>query len=176
MVKILKFLGYFFFFLLALMFFMPKVSAYYYAEQELHKHQVILSNEEIEDKGLSLSVNNIDVSFQAIETAKIESFDAKLFLVYNTLTLKNIELASIAASFFPVKVDNVTIKYTLLNPLKIVAHSSGEFGEAKAEVHLLDRNASALIKPSKLMLQKHRKTLSMMKKQANGEYAYVKTF
>jgi len=158
------------------MFFMPKVSTYYYAEQKLNKYQVILSNEEIMDNGLSLSVNNIDVSFEEIETAKIESFNAKLFLVYNAITLKNIQLASIAASFLPVKVDSVTIKYTLLDPLKIVAHSSGEFGEAKAEIHLLDRNASALIKPSKLMLQKHGKTLSMMKKQVNGEYVYVKTF
>ena len=176
MVKIIKFFGYFFFFILALMFFMPKMNVYYYAEQELKKHQVIVSNEEIADKGLSLSVKNMDVSFKEIESAKVENFEVELFFLYNSITASNIELASIAASFFPTKVDKIDIKYTVLNPLKIVAEANGEFGEATAELSILDRNISTVMKPSKLMLQKHSKTLSMMKKQANGEYIYVKTF
>ena len=176
MVRILRVGGYIAFFILALMYFMPKISSYYYVEQELEKHKIVLSHEEVLDKGFSLQLNHVDVSFDSIESASIESANVKFFVAYNSIDIHNITLESIVASFFPLYIKDAKISYSIFAPLKVIAKANGDFGSASAEIYFLDKNISAVIKPSKLMLQKYRRTLSMMKKQENGEYVYDKTF
>lgn len=176
MVRVLKVVGYFSFFLLALMYFMPKVSSYYYLEQELEKYKVVLSDEEVVDNGFSLQLNHVEVSFDSIESASIQSANVKLFIAYNSIHIQNITLESIVSSFFPLHIKDAKISYSIFEPLKVIAKANGDFGSASAEIYFLDKNISAIIRPSKLMSQKYKRTLSMMKKQANGEYVYDKTF
>jgi len=176
MVKIFKFLGYVLFFLGALVFFMPKSSTYYYVEHELKKHKIIFSKEELVDNGLSLQVNNSSLSYDGIDVAEIKRMNVKIFGLYNSIKIEDIILTSFASSFLPIKIDSLELSYTIVNPLQVNAYASGEFGSAQAMLYILDRNVSAVVIPSKLMLQKHKKTLSMMKKQKNGEYNYDKTF
>ena len=176
MVKILKLLAYIFFFILALIYFMPKESVYYYLEKELLLNKVVLSGEEIEDSGFSLQLNNSKVSYDSIESADVENINIKIFLVYNSLSVSNVRLLDVASSFVPLHVDTINIKYTIFNPLNIVAESNGEFGQASAEVNILDRNISMVLKPSPLMLKKYSATLRNLKKNKAGEYKYEKTF
>jgi len=176
MVKLSKLLAYIFFFILALIYFMPKESVYYYLEKELLLNKVVLSDEEIEDSGFSLQLNNSKVSYDSIESADVENINIKIFLVYNSLSVSNVKLLDVASSFVPLHIDNINIKYTIFNPLNIVAESNGEFGQANAEVNILDRNMSVVLKPSQLMLKKYRATLRNLKKNEAGEYRYEKTF
>ncbi|MFT5659645.1 MAG: hypothetical protein ACI9TV_000267 [Sulfurimonas sp.] len=176
MVRILKVGGYITFFILALMYFMPKVSSYYYVEQELEKHKIILSHEEVLDNGFSLQLNHVDVSFDSIESASIQSVKVKVFVAYNSIYIEDITLESILGSFFPLHIKDAEMSYSIFKPLEVMAKANGDFGSASAEIHLLDRNISATIRPSKLMLQKYKRTLLMMKKQENGEYIYDKAF
>jgi hypothetical protein len=97
-------------------------------------------------------------------------------LAYNSVKLTNIKLSSLVESYLPSKIDSLNITYTIFNPLYITADGVGEFGEASAEVNLLDRNASVVLKPSKVMFTKYKKSLRMFKKSKNGEYVYAKTF
>ena len=176
MVKLSKLLAYIFFFILALIYFMPKESVYYYLEKELQKQKVILSDEEIIDSGFSLQLNNTKLSYASIESANVENINIKMFLVYNSLSVSNVKLLDVASSFVPLQIDAISIKYTILNPLNIVAESNGEFGQANAKVNILDRNISIVLKPSQLMLKKYRATLRNLKKNKAGEYKYEKTF
>ena len=176
MVKISKPLAYFLFFILALVYFMPKESIYYYLEKELAQEKVILSGEEIVDSGFSLQLNSVKVSYDSIESANVENINLKMFLLYNSLSVSNVKLLDVASSFVPLKIDTINIKYTVFNPLKIVGESDGEFGQANAEVNILDRNISIVLKPSELMLKKYRATLRNLKKNEAGEYKYEKTF
>ncbi len=176
MVKLSKLLAYIFFFILALIYFMPKESVYYYLEKELQKQKVILSDEEIIDSGFSLQLNNTKLSYDSIESANVENINIKIFLVYNSLSVSNVKLLDVASSFVPLQIDAINIKYTILNPLNIVAESNGEFGQANAKVNILDRNISIVLKPSQLMLKKYRATLRNLKKNKAGEYKYEKTF
>jgi len=176
MVKVLKFLAYILFFIVMIIYFMPKSNLYYFAEQELEKNKVIFSNEEIKDNGLSLNIDNIDVSFEGIESANVQSVNLKTFLVYNSLNVENIKLSDMAASFVPLVIENVNVSYSILNPLNVVASANGEFGEASAAFNILDSNLSILLMPSPLMLKKYKNTLRQMKKNESGEYVYVKTF
>lgn len=176
MVKLLKLLAYVIFFILALIYFIPKESVYYYLEKELLQEKVVLSGEEIVDSGFSLQLNNAKVSYDSIESADVENINIKMFLVYNSLSVRNVKLLDVASSFVPLKIDLIDIKYTIFNPLNIVAESNGEFGQANAKVNILDRNISIVLKPSKVMLQKYKTTLRNLKKNKAGEYKYEKTF
>jgi len=176
MVKLLKLLAYVIFFIAALIYFIPKESVYYYLEKELLQEKIILSGEEIIDSGYSLQLNNAKVSYDSIESANVEDINIKIFLVYNSLSVSNVKLLDIASSFVPVKIDTINIKYTIFNPLNVVAESNGEFGQANAEVNILDRTISIVLKPSKLMLKKYKATLRSLKKNKAGEYKYEKTF
>ena len=176
MVKLSKLITYIIFFILALVFFIPKASVYYFTEKELLKEKVILSDEEIVNSGFSLQLNHTKVSYNSIESANVESINVKMFLLYNSLSVSNIELTSMASSFVPLHIDNLDVSYTIFNPLNIIAKADGEFGEATAEVNILDRNMSVVLVPSEQMLKKYRGTLRNLKKNENGEYEYDKTF
>ena len=78
MVKILKPFLYMVFFIIALIFFIPKISTYYYVEHELKKHKVILSGEEAIDNGLSLELHHVNVSYDAIQSAKVENININI--------------------------------------------------------------------------------------------------
>ncbi len=176
MVKIVKFFGYVAFFLLALMYFTPKESVYYFAEHELKNFKVIVSNEEIIDKGFTLELSNLDVYFESIESAKIDKMDVALFGLYDKIEAQNIVLSSVASSFIPVKITQINILYSVIDPLHVKLNAVGEFGEVHGVVSVLDRNASLILKPSKLMRTSYRKTLRNLRKKADGEYEYVQNF
>ncbi len=176
MVKILKFLAYVLFFILALIYFMPKASIYYLVEKKLQENKIILSHESVIDNGFSLKLKNADISYNSIESATVKEIDIKMLIFYNSFSVENIELSSIASSFVPLRIKSLDVKYTVLNPLNIVAKASGEFGEANANLNILDKNITILLTPSKQMLQKYKTTLSNFSKNQSGEYEYVKTF
>ena len=176
MVKISRLLAYIFFFILALVYFMPKESVYYYLEKKLLQEKVILSGEDINDNGFSLELKNSSVSYDSIQSANIEDINLKIFGIYNSLSIQNIELSGIVSSFTPLIIDTIDVSYTIFNPLNIVATASGEFGEASANISILDKNISVLLIPSDLMFKKYKSTLRNLKKNQNGEYEYDKTF
>ena len=176
MVKTLKFFGYMVFFVLALMYFTPKVALYYFAENQLKHYGIIITDESVKDKGFTLSLEDAVVTIKAIESAKIKDINIALFALYNNLSIKDITLASTAASFVPTDVDVVDISYSIFNPLNIIATSKGGFGEAQAKVDLLERKLMVKLKPSKIMVKKYRSTLRNLKKSKEGGYEYAKTF
>ncbi len=176
MVKILKIFAYSLFFILALIYFVPKVNLYHYIETKLQSQKVIFSNEEIKDNSFSLSINNIEVSYESIQSANIQSIEIHMFLLYNSISLKNIELSSVISSFIPLHIDSVEVKYSIFNPMNLVINASGEFGEAKGKFSILDRNLTMQIEPSELMLKGYKSTLNNLSKNETGEYSYDKTF
>lgn len=176
MVKLVKILGFSFFFMSVLIYSLPKVSLYYALEKELELHKVVSSNEEVMDKGFYLALENLSPTYDAIEVANIQSVTMVFFIFYNTISAKNIDLTGMATSFIPTHIDTLSITYSFLNPLYIVGDSQGEFGVANAKIDLLDRRLTLILQPSKLMLQKYRRTLGKLQKNKDGEYTYEKTF
>ena len=176
MVKILKILAYIVFFFLMLIYFMPKENIYFYAEHELQKFDVVIAHEKVIDDGVGLKLEDASVYVKDIKSANVGEVDVSIFGVYNHIFAKNINLTSTASSFLPLKVALVSIGYTIMNPLKVVIFAKGDFGELRGDVNLLDRNATMLLYPSKIMKSRYRSTLRNFKKTVNGEYEYVQTF
>jgi hypothetical protein len=176
MVKIVKFFGYVAFFMLSLMYFTPKESIYYFAEQTLKNYKVVISDEAVIDRGFTLRLEHLDVYVESIESAKIDEVEIALFGLYNKVEAKNIFLSSVAASFLPVKIDDIQIVYSVLSPLKATLNAVGEFGEVHGVVNIKEKKVVLVLKPSKLMRSRYTKTLRNLRKTADGEYEYVKNF
>jgi len=174
MVKLLKFLSYSLLFIIALIYFIPKISIYYFLETELKKFDTIVSKEELIDTGYSLKVKDATISLKSVDTAKISELDAKLFIVYNMINVNNIYLSSVASTYVPLKIENLKILYTVINPINLEAKAYGEFGEIYARVNLLESTLYVRLTPSKLMLKKYQRTLKMFKKSKKGLYIYEK--
>lgn len=172
--KMTKFLGYSLFFILALICFTPKVSVYYFLETMLVPHAVTINSEAVIDNAFTLSINHANISVQSIESATIAETNVKIFAFYNRIEFKDITLSSAVQAFIPRHVESADIRYTLLNPLNVVAKINGTFGEADVKFNLLERALHLKVKPSDLMLKEYKSTLQNMSKNENGEYVYDK--
>ncbi len=174
--KLLMFLGYTLFFMAALIYFTPKISIYYFLEQELKTEGVVISAEEAHDGGFSLVLSHADISFKGVDSAKVEKLEVSIFELYNAINVQGIVLSSAAESFIPLKVDRADVTYTVLNPLHVTGEAEGEFGSLEVEYSILDNSVHIELEPSKLMLKSHTSTLSNLSKSEDGGYVYDKTF
>ena len=174
--RIILLFGYPLFFILSLMYFTPKQSVYYFIEKELKTYDVIISNEEVKDNGFTLNLENADLFVKSIKSASAKAVNVKVFVLYNSITLNDITLSNFAASFVPLKIDELSVAYSLLNPLKIKAYGIGEFGEAGAAFNLLDRTLHIEIEPSDKMKKEYKNSMRQLKKSEDGGYSYDQTF
>jgi len=176
MKKIALFILYTILFIGALLFFTPKESLYYYGEEQLKPLGVVLGYEEAVDHGFTLEIQHAKLYVQKIKSANIGSIDIGLFLLYNSVTVNNVVLDKTFEQFFPPLVEHVTITQSIFNPLNVNAKAVGDFGEATATVDLLERKASVVLKPSKIMLSRYKNTLRQLKKSKEGDYRYEYKF
>lgn len=172
MVKTVKLFLYLLIFLSSLVYFFPKVNGYYFLEHTLAKKRVVLSKEQVVDNGFSLEIKHATVSYEAIKSASVSDIDVKIFGLYNSVTVENVKLLDIASSFIPLKIYNIYVGYTLINPLNIVGDAQGEFGVLHFTLNIVQKKLKVVLKPSKLMLRRYRNTLRYMHKNSNGEYIY----
>ena len=172
MKKIALILFYIVFFLAALLFFTPKESIYYYGEEQLKPLGVILAQEEAVDTGFSLKIEHAKLYVQKIKSANIALIELTLLGVYNTVSVENIVLDKTFEQFFPPLVEHLEVTQSILAPVKVSATAHGDFGTAAASVHLVDRNGTVLLTPSKMMRSRYKNTLRQLKRTKTGDYRY----
>ena len=174
--RISLFFAYSIFFILALMYFTPKKSLYFLFERELKTYDVIISNEDVKDNGFTLDLHNADFYAKSIKSANVKEINLNIFGLYNSLSLNDISLSSAAASFVPLHIDELSVSYSIFNPLNITAFGVGEFGEAEATFSILDRALHLDIQPSQTMIKQYKNSMRQLKKSEDGGYSYDKTF
>jgi hypothetical protein len=174
--RFLRFFAYFAFFILALIFFAPKLSMYYFLENELKSYDVIISGETLKDEGINLNIQNAQVFVKSIESANIKECDVTLLFFYNSILAKDITLSQSAKSFVPLKIQELEVSYTILNPLHIKVHATGEFGNAEALVNILERTAHVDLQASEMMSKGYKNSLREFKKSEDGGFTYDKAF
>ncbi len=174
--KIVAFFAYALFFILALMYFTPKTSLYHTLEKELKKYDLVISDETLEDRGFSLDVNDLSVYVKGVDSASVQNVNVKAFVLYNSINVQNVTLSSVAATFIPIKVDELSVTYSIFNPLNVTAEASGAFGEAKGTFNVLERTLSLNVIPSEEMSKSYKNSMNKMKKNEDGSYGYDKTF
>ncbi len=176
MKKLMKFFAYVLFFIIALMYFTPKVSFFYLLEEQLKPYGVIISSEKLSDRGFSLDIDDAVISYKSIESAQVSNANIKIFVLYNSIKVKDVKLSSTVSSFVPLSVYSANIVYSVLDPFYVKGKLEGEFGEADITYEIAQKRVNIVLRPSKLMLNRYKSTLKDFKQDENGEYVYEKTF
>jgi hypothetical protein len=174
--KLLRFFAYLAFFVLALIYFAPKESIYYLLENELKNYSVIISDETLTDKGVSLTIQNAALYVKSIESAKIQNCDVTFLLLYNSINARDIMLSESVKSLVPLKIESLAFTQSIFDPLHVNIHAVGDFGEAKGNVNLLERSVHIELIASDLMQKEYKNALREFKKSEDGGLFYDKAF
>ncbi|MDD2888431.1 MAG: hypothetical protein PHY66_11545 [Aliarcobacter sp.] len=175
MKKILKLFLYLFVFIVFFIIFLPKESFYNLLEKELEKNQIVVSNETKKENPFSFSVMNADIFYQGINMAKVDEITFKTYLLQTKVTIKNINFLDTLSSFAPTPINEIVLKYSILDVNKINIKSNGTFGELSGDINILKREVRIELNASSLMKSSYSKLLKYMKFE-NERYVYEYKF
>ena len=139
-----RIVGGFFLTLILLWLFAPKQELYYLLEKSLKEKNIVISNEEFQDKWYGFKITNANIYVSGIKMAEMAELDFNFFLLYNTLTIHSVAIDSSFANIVPKNIDKLLAKYSIVKPLKIKLDGEGSFGVLKGDVNLLKRKIEVL--------------------------------
>lgn len=175
MVRVLKYLFYLIFFIFVLIYFLPKENIYFYAEKLLEKEKIVLSSEKVKDKGFCLSITDAIFSYESIEVANVKKLSINIFALYNSIKVDGVELTKAMGNYLPQNINEITIRYSIINPLFVTIQASGEFGNLSGDIDIYNAKMSLKLTPSNIMKNKYKNSLKYFKKDSSGEYHYDKS-
>ncbi len=162
--------------IVAIMLLSPKINLYYQFERLIEPYGVILSDEEVKDRGFRLEIKDAVLYVKQIESAKIERIRVHAFVLYNLIEIKTVRLSSAFEQFVPTEVQRVSVQYSILDPLRVTVNVVGDFGAAEGEFILREQLFKMTLQPSKLMKTRYRSTLNKLTQDEAGGYIYESHF
>jgi hypothetical protein len=129
----------FFLLIILLWVFAPKQELYYLLEQKLKEKNIIISNETVKDTWFGVNIKNADIYVKGIKMAKVDNFQLNIFFLYNSVEAENISMDSSLEAIAPKSIDELKIKYSIIDPLHVTIDSLGSFGTASGFVELKEK-------------------------------------
>lgn len=168
---ILKTLVYFLFFIFSLLIFLPKEQFYYFLEKQLSTKSIIVSNEIVDEKLFGINIKDAQLYYDGINFALVNNIDMTTFLFYNSVNFDSLRVSKSFSNFLPSNIDNLKLKYSILDFSSIKILSKGDFGEFEGKISIFDNKIIGELKPSNIMKTKYSNLLRRFKK-VNGKYIY----
>ena len=163
-----RIIGGFFLLLLLLWLFAPKVELYYLLEKNLKKEGIIISNESLQDTWFGLSIKNADIYVKGANMVHINELKLNIFFFYNTLHIKTLTTDAIVHNVAPKEIEDVSITYSILKPLKATLKGIGSFGTVEGQVELIKKHVTVLFPVAKDI----RAFKKFLTKDAKGVWKY----
>jgi hypothetical protein len=132
--------------LVATVIFAPKKSLYYFLESKLESSGIILSNEILDPNPLGLTVKEGNLYMEGTHIADIESISIVTLLLYNGMTVSNLNPTDDIKKIVPMSISEIDFKYVVWNPLKISIKISGDVGDVDGEVDLIEKRLTLRFK------------------------------
>lgn len=173
--KILKKLGWILLFIYLIIAFFPKENLFYLAEDKLKNYNIVLNHERLKDRLILFKIEQSSVYYDGLHVGDVRTLDTFIGLFYNQISLKNANFSENLRQFVPNKIDNLTIKSTILYPIKLWINGNGDFGEISGFFDLYKKKLKLILKPNKNVLTKYSSIVKEFKK-INNEYVYEKNF
>lgn len=136
----MKRLLYIFYILIIIIILIPKEKMYFSLEKILGDYHLSLSNESIHNRFIYIDVDNAQVLLDKLPVATVENMQFLPWIVYNRFSISNIEALPQFKTFFPGKVENVALIYTIFHPLSLKIVANGDFGQCRGDTDLLNRH------------------------------------
>jgi len=117
----------------------PKEKIYYTFESILAKNHIFLTGESINDYFFYLDADNASVVLDHLNVASVEHIRLSAWLLLNRLTISNVVVSPQYRTFFPGKIDEIVVSYSILHPLSLQIHGQGDFGECNGMVDMIEQ-------------------------------------
>ena len=114
--------------LFSLAVFAPKRELYYLLEAYLLRQDIIIDNEEIESGLFTLKLRHPELYIKGIKVANIKEVSLLTLLFYSTISAREIKTDASFQNWVPEKIDVVSLRYQVLNPMNITLKARGSFG------------------------------------------------
>lgn len=162
-------------FIFSIMIFLPKESIYNFAEKQLVKNEIIISNEKKEETSFSLLLSDANIYYQGINVANVNKASITSYLFYTKISIKTVKLLDSLESMAPTPINNIELSYSVLDYQKAKIKGSGAFGKISGNIDLINRVAYIELEASKKMKSSYSKILRNMKLK-EGRYIYEYRF
>lgn len=126
----------------------PKEKMFYTLEGVLAENQIFLSNETLNNRLISLDIDDTQVMADHLNVALIKQMRLIPWIVYNRFSMSEIEVSPQFRTFFPGKVDNVLVSYSILHPLSLNIRANGDFGSCEGSADLITRAVRIVFTPT----------------------------
>lgn len=126
-----------FYILLIVVILLPKEKFYFSMETLLAEYHLFINHEVLTDRFLYLDAENGEILIDNQAVASIEKIRISPWIFFNRLSVSNLSVLPLYRSFFPGKIDTVTMTYSLLNPLEIAIQGEGDFGRFRGGYDLM---------------------------------------
>ena len=124
---ILKYISVFILFIYMLLIFLPKENLYYFALEKLAEDKIELTNTKVQDKYISLILENTNIKYEKIKVASIENIEIKSLLFQTNIIIDNLKVQKSLKKFLPYDMKSIKITHSILNPLVIDIKLSKQF-------------------------------------------------
>lgn len=117
----------------------PKEKIYYTFESILSENHIFLTGESVSDYFFYLDADNASVVLDHLNVASIEHIRLSAWVLVNRLTISNIVVSPQYRTFFPGKIDEIVVSYSILHPLSLQIHGQGDFGECNGMIDMIEQ-------------------------------------
>ncbi len=170
--KIILFLVLSIAFVLIFAFFLPKKNLFYFVQKELSSLHVTCNAKNIQENGYHLKIQNGILYIDGVDLLRWKESVSSIYLLHNKVILKGIHLSDLAKDFLPLNIQNIQLRYTVFDPLRLSLKGYGDFGKAQGYVDLIHKKVFLNVSPSQQMQRKYYKTLRYLHKDKQGEFQY----
>ena len=117
---------------IGILVFMPKDNLYYTIQKYLSKENIYI-NSDIKNS-FNLNLKNGDIYENGVNFAKFQQIKIYPFIIFNQIKAKNITI-----EFQNLKINNLKITYSIINPIKIYIKGISNFGKIEGEINLIKK-------------------------------------
>jgi tRNA A37 threonylcarbamoyladenosine dehydratase len=168
--KFFQIISYIVLFILLLVAFLPKENLYYFALEELKKYDLLVKNETIKDGYYDFAINDADFVLKGIDAVGVKSIHISTMFVSSKVDITNVSVDQSLRQFVPSKLETLSIKHVITNPLIIDITLSAKEIKGYGIFNILEKKLVVFLSPSKKFVRDYKKLLRKAKKQSNGEY------
>lgn len=158
-------------FILSLLVFSPKEGLYNLAQEHLQKQNIIISDEKIDSKAFGLNINDAKIYFEGINVGKVEAIKLNTFLLFNSLSISNIELLDSFEKMAPTPIEKIEIIYSVLDIKNVKISGESIYGNLEGYIDIFNQKVYLEFEANEKMKRDYSNLLRMMKLK-DGRYIY----
>ena len=122
---------------LVVVVFAPKKELYFLLEKRLYEKNIVISNEELDEGWLGLTIVNPDIYYNGAIIATAEKIELWSLLLYTKVDFINLKIAEGLPT--EASIQSVNVVHSILDPMNIKIDALSSLGSIEGRVSLSDR-------------------------------------